>query len=628
MWTLSDLDKLIEVLIPTTEVTVVGLAPGIQGLPGSDGVDGDQGVPGADGVPVAVNVLDHGVTGDATTDDTTAAQTLLAGAWPFPTAYYFPTCIGYKVSGTLPVPVSSNVYGAPHQGTRFYPTAGLAVPVFQLDNAGTALRDIAIWNLSNSGLAGVPAIVMGGQQQKLENIDIRSLKGRGVDVTVQNFSVLRNVTCASLVEDAFTVATTYTLLEGCVASGNGGNGFVLKDSPFANGSGILIGCVAENNTGHGYYVIGGDWDLTIYGEANGGDLLHVDGTQQFDTSVTLSHAATAGDTHLTVVSTTKGLPAKSILRFGDGTVAIIDNNYFGTTVPLSAPLTANQLNGAVATLAPEDIHPSRLPTVRLHTGTHDGNIYLNACNYSLDAANFPISGTIIATPSARMVGEGFVKGRANTVKVNAGGGGSRAAGAITGNADNVVGQGLAHTANPTNGFLLTGTPSSIFLVDDDVPGGFYHKVTTQFSYVGTSEDWNMGSVSLGSYSVRALIRDTGMVASNITLGVSGASPATTTFTARTAGWEWISVDIVQDSATRVSGLAGGCFVMKASASAGNIDVACIMIVPKHDHMVLPGTWQNPTRIGISGACMWVDGSGDVRVHTDLPTSDADGTSLT
>lgn len=620
----------VEVLLPTTDVTIVGLIPGPpggQGDPGNDGtdgVDGSTGPAGPDGVPSAINVLNHSVVGDATTDDTAALQTLLAGLWPYSKSYYLPTAVGYKVSDTLTMPVSSDVYGDPWQSTRIYPAAGMAVPVFDMSQPGVSLHDIAIWNFVNSGSAGTPAIVCGGQQQKLYNIDVRSWKGRGVDVTIQNFSHLRNVNVSSCVEDGFTVATTYTLLEGCTSNGNGGNGFTLKDSLFANGSGSLVGCVSEGNTGHGYYVVGGDWDLAIYGESNGGHLLHVDGTQQFDTSVTLAAPATAGDTHITVAPMTKGLPAKSILRFGDGTVAVINNNTGSTTVALAAAITADQINGAVATLAPEDIHPSRLPTVRLRAGTHDGSFYFHACNFSIDAANFPISADIVATPSARLVGEPFVKGRSATVTVNYGGGGSRAVGAVIGSSHEVISHGLSHTASPIDLYQLAGNPGLGFLVDPAVPGGFYHRCNTQFQLVATANGWKMSSVSLGSYSIRALVRDVSQTASNISLIVTGGS--TTTFTARTNTWEWISVDHTQTESSRTAGTAG--IAVQRLTTGSNVDVAAIIIVPNHHHVVLPGTWQNPTHLGSnSTGALWIDGSGHLRFKSTIPTGDTDGTSI-
>ena len=619
---------------------------GIQGPPGEDGVDGTPGGPpgptgatgltgppgadGADGVAVSLSALDNPisgttVTGNATTDDTLAIRDFLndpLGEWPYPVKYWFPTCVGYKVSDTLHMPPSGYIHGTAGQGTRFYPVANMAVPVFDMGvNPGGILKDIAIWNLINSGFAGTPAIVTGGQRQLLENVEVRSWKGRGFDVTIQNFSTLRNCIAASCVEDGYTANTTAVLFEGCVATGNGGHGFVLKDSLYANGSGSLIGCVTENNTGHGVYVQGGDWDIQIYGEANGGDLIHVDGTQQFDTSVTLSAPAALGATSLTINTTTKGLPHRSVLRFADGTAAVINTNYFGTTVPLANPLTAAQSAGAVATLAPEDIHPSRLPTVRIRPGTHDGRIYLKACNYSIDAANFPISGYVKAERSARLIGEPNVKGRSQFVYTNYVGGGSQALAGITGNAQPMIPAGLVHTSNPTDLYCTSGTPTQIFLVDNNVPGGFYHRIGTQFHIVTTAPDWTLGGISPGWWSMRALVRDTAQTANNVQLAVP--TYVTQTFTTRTNSWEWLSVDFFQTPGLQASATAGAYVARMWNTS--NLDVAVIMFVPRMDHVVLNGWWQNPVRIGGSnGACLWVDATGALRAKNTLPTSDLDG----
>ena len=609
---------------------------GEAGPTGPQGPAGDPGgPPGPPGPSSALDALDNSISGttikgDATTDDTAAIKVLFNsagsptdGQWPFPNRYYFPTCVGYLVSDTLKVPYSSMVFGSSWQGTRFYPTSGLAVPVFTFgSDAGTQLSDVAIWNLVNSGLAGVPCITMGGQHQKLLNVDVRGWKGRGVDVTTQNFSTLRNVNVANCVQDGFTVATTFTLLDGCIATGNGGNGFTLKDSIYANGSGVLRNCVSENNTGHGVYVIGGDWDIEIYGEANLGNLIHVDGTQQFDTVVTLTANANIGDTSISVLPMTKGLPAKSTLRFADGSVAIVNTNTGASPIALAAPIRVAKSIGQQAFLAPEDIHPSRLPTVYIRPGTHDGNIYLHACNYHIDTLNLPISGHVIATPSARQIGEAHVKGRGNTVYTNYGGrGGSKALGAVTGTGAPMIADGLAHTCNPTDLYVLGGTAGTTFQVDAAVPGGFYHRNSAQFNFVSTMASWKMDQLTNGRYSVKALVRDASQTANNISFTVTGVG--TTNFTTRTATWEWISVDFTMTDAGRAA--ANGGIVLQRATATSNVDVACFLIVPKMDHVNLPAGWQNPTRIG--AACLWVDGTGALRAKNTLPTSDTDGHTL-
>lgn len=615
-------DRVIEVIVPQATVQVVGVIQGEKGPIGLTGPTGPQGTPGIDGFSIVTNALDHGVAGTGLVDDTAAINAFMTDAWPYPKKYYFPTSVGYVISGTISLPQSSTVWGQGRQGTRFYPGTGQATPAFDLAQPGTELKDIAIWNFVNSMSAGVPAIVMGGQQQKLMNIDIRSLKGDGVHVTVQNQSSLKNVMVASCTGNGFTVATTYTLLDSCIASGNGGHGFVLKDSSFANGSGILTGCVAENNTGHGYYVIGGDWELSVYGEANGGDLLHVDGMQQFDTTMTLAADAHVGDSSITVSALSKGLPARSILRFADGNIALISNNGAGPVINLAVALTVDKPSGSVLTLAPEDVHPSRLPTVHLHSGTHDGNISLHACNYSI-SANFPISANVLATPSARLIGEPLIKGRSHTVTVNYGGGGSEAMGALVGAAKPMIANGLSATANPTNLYFLTGTAGAPVRPDTTIPGGFYHRLTSQFQLTLMPNGWDLKNLTPGEYTVRALVRDASQTANNIDLIVATAS--TTTFTTRTATWEWIAVDFTMTDAIRAAGGAQSIAVQRKTVTS-NVDVAVIQVVPKFSSVVLPGTWQNPTVIGShsDGISLWKDASDDLRFVSGVPTSDGDG----
>lgn len=621
---MTDTTKIVTVNIPTSNVSVYPAIRGSQGPEGDQGDAGPQGDTGPAGESIVVSALDSGVTGTATTDDTTAIQTMMADAWPFPNKYYFGTCVGYLISDTITLPQSSTVWGQGWQGTRFYPANGMTVPAFDMSsNPGNELRDVAVWNLGTSGSSGVPAIITGGQQQKLQNIDVRGWKGRGVDVTVQNFSTLRNVNVSSCAEDGFTVATTYTLLDGCTSNGNGGNGFTLKNSQFLNGSGILMGCVSEGNTGHGFYITGGDWELSVYGESNGGDLLHVDGTQPYNTTCTLTAAATAGDTSITITGLTKGFPAKSILRFADGNVAITTTDSSGPVINLAVALEANQSIGATATLAPEDIHPSRLPTVKLHSGTHDGNIYLHACNYDI-SPNFPISATITATASARQTSEPFVKGRYSTVTTSyGGGGGSRAAQGVLGMINPVLVNHLVHTANVTHPNFMDGNPSAV-KKSASVPGGFYFRLGSQFQLAATSTTWKTSDLSDGDYTVMALVRDASQTASNISLVITGGS--TTSFTARTNTWEWISADHTMNATTRASGTAG--IAVQRLTVTSNVDVACILIVPKQQHVVLPGTWQHPTMLGSNtGLALWVDGSNNFRFKSGLPANDTDGTAL-
>lgn len=566
-----------------------------------------------------LNVKDHGVVGDAVNDETTAIQAVMTDQWPYPKNVFFPTG-DYKISGTLIPKRSTKVYGPGWQSARIYPVNSMSTPVIDFgSNGGITVAGLAIWNLGNSGSAGVPAVVIGGQQQLLEHVDIRGWKGYGVDVSVQNFSTLRRVNVANVAGDGVRVRTTYTLLDSVTSNSNGGHGFVLENSQFANGSGVLTACVSEGNAGHGFYITGGQWDLQVYGESNLGDLIHVDGTQQYDTQVTLAVAASSGDSTLQCTALSKGLPAKAILRFSDGTAAIVGSDGGGPNITLKSPLKTGQLAGAVATLAPEDIPPAKLPTVRIRPGTHDGSIFLHACNYAFETGFQPISGAVTATASARMIGE------AGSVLTNAGnsrtwgGGGSQSAGGLLASFNPLQPYGLLHMANPTSDYLLSHSSANDYHQDASVPGGFYLRLTTQWHWCQTVLGWKASSLSVGQYTVRAFVKNASRETNAIKFFMYGGTVLNCT--TKTTGWEWIEMDFTQTAATQLA-VTGGVYVQRQGST--EVQVACVQIVPRTGHAVLPGTWDEPSRIGGSNkAAAWVDQSGNLRLSTAKPTSDTD-----
>jgi hypothetical protein len=265
-----------------------------------------------------------------------------------------------------------------------------------------------------------------------------------------------------------------------------------------------------------------------------------------------------------------------VLRFADGTTAVVNADGAGTTVGLKAPLAAAQSSGAVATLAPEDIPRAKLPTVHFLSGcTLDGDISLHACNFSFDSAFSPVGGEIHATPSARMIGEATTLSHKHRPRSWGGGGSPGLAGMLGWPQPAVVPVGLAHLAHPgSSEYMLQHSAVNALRHDDGI--GSYLPTLEQNGFVATAEGWDLASLTPGPWTIRALVREPTNTAAAIKLESQGGPSLTTA----TVGddWEWIEVSITATEATRTTWDGFRAYVQQLLLGV-QVDVAAIVCVP-------------------------------------------------
>lgn len=574
-----------------------------------------------------INVKDHGAKGDGTTDDTAAIQSALNAAGINQGGMVFIPVSDYVVNGTLEVPLSTQIGGPEWRAAKLWPKTGLNVPVLNLNGLpGGEGCNLSNLSINNGGSRGVSAVTTNAYQALINRFRIEGWEGSGVDARNTVHLAVRDSRITKMGEDGMIANPTIGVFENTAFSANKGHGLKLT-----GGSGVVFGCSADGNSGHGFYITGGQWELQVYGESNGGNIIHVDGTENYISQIKLTSPANSGNTNLSVESIQKMLPEGSWLRFSDGTAVLVGENAYpnATNIKLSWPLEKSQASGTIATLAPEDINPAYLPTVRIRAGYHDGNIYLHACNFAFESGYLPILGQVKATVSARMIGEAhLLTSNFSRPKSWGGLGGSHALSGALGWTSPITSVGLAHICGPSMGndyqLMISNTPG-VLIQDNNALNGFCYRLTTQGLFVQTANGWTTSSLPAGNYTVRAHVKNSSKEVNAVRIRINAyesGKEVVKDFATRMDGWEWISMDYNHTLSVKNG---GGSIIVQRQGTT-NIEVDAIVIVPRIQHQVLPGEWKDPTYIGAVGkVAQWVNANGSLLYSTvGSPANENDG----
>jgi hypothetical protein len=250
-----------------------------------------------------LNVKDHGVLGDGTTDDFTAIQALINTAAAIAgTEVYFPPGV-YRTSNQITLKTGVTLRGThatawPGRFTTslcsirptntFLGECAISILGADITLSGTNEGNCAIYSLDLDGSA-LPAGSVSGIHAQGEAMSV-VLR----DVTVKNFThngihtnigtgtkaphdwFMDSVVSFNNAGFGFSMSMTDGYMNNCIASTNGGDGYLM--GPF--GSLAMQGCQALFNTGNGFTTVGGTQvgNLTISSfvtDRNGHDGVHL-----------------------------------------------------------------------------------------------------------------------------------------------------------------------------------------------------------------------------------------------------------------------------------------------------------------------------------------------------------------
>ena len=206
-----------------------------------------------------VNVLDFGALGDGVTDDTAAIQAALDASL----TVHVPTGT-YLVSTTLTFPSNQIIYGTGRQSIiKSTNTSGGicmqtdAIALGNLDNL--TIRNLRITGAGSSSGGGAGLWLNDASRWYLEDVLID--QHGGIGLIVQDWAWIGEAHhCGFVNNGSHGVQTLMPEVSGavfslefvsCMASGNGGNGYNINDSPTTDGNvfNIIGGSIEQNVVG-------------------------------------------------------------------------------------------------------------------------------------------------------------------------------------------------------------------------------------------------------------------------------------------------------------------------------------------------------------------------------------------